>query len=82
MSIRSEFNVHLLNPEGISAARKVAEVFSTALDSLEALGLEGRERALTVTALQEAGFWAKRGVAVLPKHQAEPAGEFTGQNAR
>lgn len=82
MSIREEFNVHILNPEGIAAARAVAEVFSEALTKLDALGLGGRERALVVTNLQQAGFWAKRGVATQPQYQAEPAGEFTGQNAR
>jgi hypothetical protein len=81
-TIREEFNVHLLNAEGIRAARAVAEIFSDTLTQLEALGLTGREKALVVTGLQQAGFWAKRAIAVLPQHQAEPTGEFTGQNAR
>lgn len=81
-AIREEFNVHILNACGILAARAVAEVFSEALDRLDALGLNGRERSLTVTHLQTAGFWAKRGIATQPHYQAEPAGDFTGQNAR
>jgi len=80
--IREEFNVHILNDEGIAAAREVASVFTEALDKLEALGLEGREKALTVTHLQTAGFWAKRGVATLPKYQRDADATFTGQNAR
>lgn len=78
--IREEFNVHLLNQDGIAAARQVAEIFSDTLTQLEALGIQARERALVVTSLQQAGFWAKRGVAMRPEFQA--SAEFTGQNAR
>lgn len=80
--IRPEFNVHILNQAGIDAARAVAEVFSEALTKLEAQGLTGRELALVVTNLQQAGFWAKRGIAMLPCYQREDVPRFTGQNAR
>lgn len=81
-NIREEFNVHILNEEGIAAARAVAEIFSDALNHLEALGLDGREKALVVTNLQTAGFWAKRGVATQARYQRDADAAFTGQNAR
>lgn len=62
--MRSEFDVHLLNDVGLTRARELAEVFSDALTRIEALVPPGRERALVITKLQEACFFAKRGIAV------------------
>lgn len=63
-SIRPEFAVHLLNDQGIAKATELGEIFSEALAEIEQLVPAGRERALVVTKLQEAAFFAKRGIAV------------------
>ncbi len=62
--VRPEFNVHSLNDQGIAKATELGEVFSEALDKIEAVVPAGRERALVVTKLQEAKFFAVRGVAL------------------
>lgn len=62
--MRQEFAVHMLNDAGISKATALGEILSDALDKIEAILPPGRERALVVTKLQEAGFFAKRGIAV------------------
>lgn len=73
MSIRPEFDVHLLNPEGIEKARNIASAFSTLLNDVEAYcGKDGREMALVRTHLQEAGFFAKRAMAMRPENQVNP----------
>lgn len=69
MAIRSEFQVHMLNERGVEVASAIAEVFSATLDTIDKLVPPGRERSLVVTKLQEAAFWAKRGVAVNPELQ-------------
>jgi len=70
MSIRDEFNVHVLNDGGIEKAKAIAEVYSRALDDLERLcGAEGREMAVARTKLQESAFFAKRAMAVRPENQ-------------
>jgi len=71
---RSEFNVHVLNEEGLKKAADVGEIFSEALTKIEALMPVGpiapRERAIVVTKMQEAAFFAKRAVAIEPaNHQ-------------
>lgn len=68
-SMRTEFQVHILNEAGVVKATALGEIFSTALDQIEALVPAGRERALVVTKLQEASFFAKRGIAVNPDNQ-------------
>ena len=69
--MRQEFQVHMLNEAGIAKATKLGEIFSTALDQVEAIVPAGRERALVVTKLQEASFFAKRGIAVDPANQKQ-----------
>ena len=70
MTIRSEFDVHMLNEAGIAKAREIAETFSAALDALEAqCGADGREMAMVRTKLQEAAFFAKRAMAVRAENQ-------------
>lgn len=71
MTIRSEFQVHMLNEEGVKQASAIAEVFSATLDTLDKLIPAGRERSLVVTKLQEAAFWAKRGIAINPDLQKQ-----------
>lgn len=68
--IREEFDVHLLNDEGIRKAQEVASTLSMALDDLEIIcGKDGREMAIVRTKLQEAAFFAKRAMAVRPENQ-------------
>lgn len=67
--MKNEFQVHMLNDDGIAKATELGEAFSTLLEKVEALVPAGRERALVVTKLQEASFFAKRGIAVLPENQ-------------
>ena len=69
MSVRNEFQVHMLNDDGIAKANGLAEIFSSTLDAIEKLVPPGRERALVVTKLQEASFFAKRGIAIDPANQ-------------
>ena len=70
--MRSEFSVHLLNPQGIKKAEALAEVFSVALSGIEALcGPEGREMAIVKTKMQEAAFFAKRAMAIRVENQKE-----------
>lgn len=67
-----EFKVHRLNEAGLDAARGVAAVFEVLLSSLDELGVpHGRERAIVVTKLQEACFFAKRAIADNPKNQEQ-----------
>jgi hypothetical protein len=67
--MRAEFQVHLLNDQGLAKATELGEIFSEALSKIESLVPAGRERALVVTKLQEASFFAKRGIAVDPSNQ-------------
>lgn len=69
--IKPEFAVHMLNDEGKKQAYALAEEFSSLLSYVEELVPAGRERALVITKLQEACFFAKRGVAVQEKYQAK-----------
>lgn len=69
-NVRTEFQVHILNEQGLSKARELGEAFTEALDKIEALVPPGRERALVITKLQEASFFAKRGIAVVTENQA------------
>ena len=72
--MRNEFQVHVLNDIGIDRAKSVGELFSEFLDKLESFipqtpSQNGREMALVKTKLQEASFFAKRAIAVLPENQ-------------
>lgn len=72
--MRNEFQVHVLNDIGIDRAKGVGELFSEFLDKLESFipqtpSQNGREMALVKTKLQEASFFAKRAIAVLPENQ-------------
>lgn len=71
--MRQEFQVHMLNEQGIARAIELGEIFSDALTKIEALVPSGRERALVVIKLQEASYFAKRGIAVDPANQKGPA---------
>lgn len=63
-SVRPEFQVHMLNDAGQQRARAMAEDFTWLLNRVEKFGVTGRELALVCTKLQEACFFAKRGMAM------------------
>ncbi len=69
--IRPEFQAHRMNEHGRQLANAVSEVFTEALNKLDGLlgGHQSRERSHVVTKLQEAAFWARRGVAVQLSNQ-------------
>jgi hypothetical protein len=86
--LHREFTVHLLNPEGIEKAQMIATVFDDALTELEQLCLRpassggitlpghyenGREFAIVRTKLEEASFFAKKALALLPENQKSAA---------
>lgn len=73
--MRDEFRVHKLNEHGLEAADRLADAFSTLLTEVDKLVPAGRERSLVVTKLQEASFWAKRGVATQPQNQWQDPGD-------
>lgn len=64
-----EFKVHRLNETGLANCDTVALAFDILLATLQTLVPPGRDYALVVTKLQEANFFAKRGVASLPGNQ-------------
>lgn len=72
-AIREEFDVHVLNHEGLRKARDIASCFSTLLNDLEEhCGKDGREMALVRTHLQQANFFAKRAMVTRPENQLAP----------
>ena len=70
-----EFKTHRLNEAGIKKCDAIGEVFENTLEVLRAMcaneykGTGAREMALVATKLQEACFFAKRAVAILPEYQ-------------
>jgi hypothetical protein len=65
-----EFKTHLLNEAGLERVRTIGEGFQLLLQALDALGVPpGRDRAIVVTKLQEACFFAKRAIADQPESQ-------------
>ncbi len=71
MQHRPEFQVHLLNETGLAKANTLAAIFSLTLNEIEAIVPAGRDRSLVVTKLQEAAFFAKRGIATLAENQMD-----------
>ncbi len=67
--IREEFQVHMLNEQGKDKATELASLFSEFLYNLERIVPPSRGRSLVVTKLQEASFFAKREIAMLPENQ-------------
>lgn len=62
--ISPEFDVHLLNDQGLLKAREIAVAFSRLVTELDRIGVPGgRNRALVITKLQEASFFSKRAIA-------------------
>ncbi len=57
------FQVHRLNPGGLAKAEFVANAFDDLLSNLMAHVPPGREFAIVKTKLEEACFFAKKGIA-------------------
>jgi hypothetical protein len=57
------FEVHMLTDEGKVKAEAIAQSFDRLLTELRSLVPSGRELALTVTNLEQAAFFAKKGMA-------------------
>ena len=70
---RPEFQVHLLNQEGIDNAKILAKDFSTLLNEIISIvGTEqNREMSIVKTKLEEASFFAKKALANQTKYQKE-----------
>jgi hypothetical protein len=68
--VRAQFQTTLLNLDGITKAKNIAEQFDRFLDELELIcGDGGREMALVRTNLETACFFAKKAMALKPENQ-------------
>lgn len=70
------FEVHILNDEGIAKAKGIARAFDSLLITLEEVCLENgklgsREFSIVRTKLEEAAFFAKKAMALLPQNQKQ-----------
>lgn len=63
------FSFHKLNAVGMDKAGAIARDFDTLLASLEERGIGGRYLAIVKTKLEEACFFAKKGMASVPENQ-------------
>jgi hypothetical protein len=66
--MNKEFKVHRLNASGITKAQEIARIFDSTLDAIKGY-CNGREFAIVTTKLEEACFFAKKGMASLPINQ-------------
>lgn len=69
LPIRPEFKVHRLNAAGMAKAQLIAEIFSGTLGAIEGIVPQSRELSIVKTKLEEAAFFAKRGMAQHPFNQ-------------
>jgi len=60
------FQVHMLNEQGKQSAQQIAEAFDELVKKLAPLCGAGREYAIVRTKLEEASFFAKKGMASEP----------------
>lgn len=67
--MHKEFEVHLLNEQGINIAQSLAIRFDELLSWLETVLPEGREFSIVKTKLEEASFFAKKAMAVNKEFQ-------------
>ena len=65
------FQVHKLNASGLDAAKCIAQQFNNVAEYIENLP-DGREKSIALTKLEEACFFAKKAIAVLPENQEKP----------
>lgn len=73
--MNKEFSVHMLNEAGIGKAMQMADAFDSLLNTLKTLCTEGREFSIVKTKLEEASFFAKKSMAMLPENQKTSSGE-------
>lgn len=66
-TVHEAFRVHKLNETGLVRAGSLAEAFDTLLESLNLP--EGRYKALVITKLEEASFFAKKAIATQQENQ-------------
>jgi len=59
----NEFKMMRLDSAGIEKAQELGDIFTDALHDIEGIVPSGRELSIVVTRLQEAYFWAIRGMA-------------------
>lgn len=67
----NEFKVHKLNDLGFEKAEALAREFEALLSKISLVIPTGRERAIVVTKLQEACYFAKMALAMQKAYQAE-----------
>ena len=67
--MEKEFEVHMLNEDGIKKAQCIAEIFNDTLVALMAYTVTGREFSIVRTKLEEAAFFAKKSMANIPENQ-------------
>lgn len=65
------FKTHMLNEDGMRRAREVGESFDSLLTKLLELTVDGDPRCIAVmkTKLEEACFYAKKAIAIVPTNQ-------------
>jgi len=63
------FKFHKLNETGIDKAKQIQDIFTTTLRTLESLLPASRELSVVTTKLEEACFFAKKGMAVVRENQ-------------
>jgi hypothetical protein len=64
-----QFAVHMLNSGGKQRAKEIADAFDGLLANLSQYVPEGREFAIVKTKLEEACFFAKKGMASQQENQ-------------
>lgn len=57
------FQTHVLTDDGLTKARNLAQDFNALLDRVKEVVPDGRELAIVRTKLEEACFFAKKGLA-------------------
>lgn len=67
---RPEFASHILNDAGIEKAQSIGAAFGSLLTFVEQHVPAGRELAIVKTKLEEACFFAKKGMAIQADNQA------------
>jgi hypothetical protein len=68
-TINPEFEVHVLNADGVRKAKQIAADFNAMLNILQGMLPSGRELSIVKTKLEEACFFAKKGIAKQVQNQ-------------
>jgi len=76
---RQTFRYHRLNARGISITTEIGELFGDLAERLDELVPVGREKALVMTQLETACFFAKKGVALQDENQDDGADTMIGR---